>query len=90
MKTYILYRPISEHATKVEEYLRDFKAQTGKDIPMLDVDSPEGAEVCTLYDIVQYPAILATDNEGRVQNIWVGDNLPTISEVSYYVGDERI
>ena len=85
----MLYRPNSEHATTVESYLRDFRSRTGKDIATMDVDSPEGSELCRLYEIVQYPAILVTDDEGRMQNLWVGENLPTISEVSYYVADER-
>lgn len=90
MKTVLLYRPESEHATIVETYLRDFTSQTGKILPTLDVDSPEGMELCRLYDIVSYPAILATDNEGHVQNVWAGESLPTIGEVSYYVESERL
>lgn len=89
MKTLILYRPNSEHATMVESYLRDFKAQTGKTIPTLNVDSPEGIAKCQLYEIMQYPAVLATDNDGHIQNLWTGDQLPRISELSYYVPDER-
>lgn len=71
----------------VESYLRDFKMQTGKEISTLDIDSPEGMELCRLYDITQYPAILAMDDEGRLQNAWVGEQLPRIGELSYYVGD---
>lgn len=85
MKTVLLYRPNSEHATMVESYLRDFHAQTGKELPIMDIDSAEGMEICRLYDIVQYPTIIATDQDGHVQNIWSGDPLPLINEVSYYV-----
>lgn len=87
MKTLLLYRPKSEHATMVESYLRDFKMQTNKEITTLDVDSPEGMELCRLYDIVEYPAILTMENDGRLLNAWVGSQLPRISELSYYVGD---
>ena len=83
----MLYRTNSEHATSVEAYLRDFYSRTGKELTTIDVDTPEGAELCKLYDIVQYPAILVTDSNGNLQNLWAGDNLPTISEVSYYVSD---
>lgn len=85
MKTLLLYRPNSEHERLVLDYLRDFKMQTGKDLPTMDVDSPEGMQLCQDYDIVQYPAIIATDNDGHVQNTWIGEPLPRISEVSYYV-----
>lgn len=85
MKTQLFYRPNSEHERLVIDYLRDFKMQTGKELPTVDVDSREGVELCRLYDIMQYPAIVVTDDEGKVQNIWVGESLPRIGEVSYYV-----
>lgn len=85
MKTILLYRPNSDHERIVLDYLRDFKMQTGKDLLTMDVDSPEGAEICKLYDIMQYPAILVTDNDGKFLNSWIGDTLPQIGEVSYYV-----
>lgn len=89
MKTLVLYRPNSEHATLVEGYIRDFKRQTGHDLQTLDVDTPEGIEKCRLYGVVEYPTIIATDDQGTMQNSWRGTNLPLISELSYYVTDER-
>lgn len=85
MKTLLLYRPNSEHERLVLDYVRDFKMQTGKELPTLDVDSREGIELCRLYDIMQYPAIVVTDEDGKVQNIWAGESLPRVGEVSYYV-----
>ncbi|MGH7196209.1 MAG: hypothetical protein ACREGJ_00400 [Candidatus Saccharimonadales bacterium] len=89
MKTVLLYRPNSEHERVVLDYLRDFERVTGKQLPTMDVDSREGIEKVQLYDIMQYPAILATDNEGHVQQLWQGEPLPRIGEVSYYVEDKR-
>lgn len=85
MRTIMLYRPNSEHARLVADYLRDFESQTGKILPQMDVDSKEGTELCQLYEIMAYPAILVTDNDGRVQRIWQGENLPLVGEVSYYL-----
>ena len=85
MKTVLLYRANSEHERLVLDYLRDFKMQTGKDLPTMEVDSAEGMELCRMYDIVEYPAILARNNDGQVQNLWTGQTLPRIGEVSYYV-----
>lgn len=85
MRTVILYRPNSEHERLVLNYLRDFQRQTGKVLPQIEVDSVEGVELCRVYDIMAYPAILVTDNEGHVQQLWQGLPLPTISEVGYYV-----
>jgi hypothetical protein len=89
MKTLILYRPNSEHERMVIDYLRDIKMQTGKDVPTMDVDSREGMQLCELYGIVQYPAVLATDDEGHLQNLWSGTTLPRIGEISYYVNDQQ-
>ncbi len=88
MKAVLIYRPNSENERRALDYMRDFTAQTGKTLPTLDPDSPEGAEFCRLYEVVQYPAIVVTDNEGHMQTMWASDQLPTYSELSYYVEQE--
>lgn len=89
MKTVLLYRPDSPHERQALDYMRDFAMQTGKTLPALNPDSPEGAQLCQLYDIVQYPAILVTDDTGHLQNLWLGDNLPSFGEIGYYVETPR-
>ena len=84
----ILYRPNSEHATKVESYVRDFEHQHdlgSKSIELVSVDTREGAATASLYDIWSFPAILAVDMEGRVLNMWQGEELPLMDEVAGYV-----
>lgn len=73
----------------VEDYLRDFKMQTGKDLETVDVDSPEGIEICKLYEIMEYPAILVTDNDGSQQSLWTGMSLPRFGDLSYFVNDDK-
>lgn len=90
MRTLLLYRPSSEHERQALDYIRDFAAQTGKTLPTMDPDSKEGAELCKMYDIMQFPAILVTDNDGAMQNLWAADHLPTFSEVSYYIDDTAV
>ncbi len=85
MKTILFYRPNSEHARMVIDYLRDFEHRTGKELPTVDVDSREGIELCRLYGVMKYPMIVAIDNDGRELQRWDGDMLPQISEVSYYL-----
>lgn len=80
----MVYRPNSEHARAVVDWLRDFTRQTGKTIEEADPDTKEGALLCQNYDIVEYPTIVAFDDSGVLQNMWRGSMLPTISEVSYY------
>lgn len=85
MRTVVVFREESDHAREVLDYLRDFARQTGHELETLDPDTPEGADFCRTYDIVEYPSLVALSSEGTLQNLWRGRPLPTISEVSYYV-----
>lgn len=84
MRTVVVYKDYSEHARAVEEFIRDFKHQTGRDLEVVDPYTTDGAAFCSTYDIVEYPTIIAVSNDGVMQNLWRGQTLPTISEVSYY------
>lgn len=85
MRVVLVYKPQSEHATTVESFLRDFTRQSGREIETLDPESRDGATFCRSYDIVEYPSMIALDDNGQLQSFWRGLPLPTISEVSYYV-----
>ncbi len=85
MKVVMVYRDDSDRARAVIDFLRDVKRQTGHDIEVMDPDSAEGADFCRVYDIVEYPTMLALDDDGHLQNTWRGLPLPTISETSYYL-----
>lgn len=80
----VVYKQDSEHARVIMDWLRDFERQTGKKLEEVDPDSRPGASLCRAYDVVEYPTLLAIDNDGQLQNMWRGTMLPTISEVSYY------
>ncbi|HEX6258680.1 MAG TPA: hypothetical protein VFZ48_04325 [Candidatus Saccharimonadales bacterium] len=84
MRTVIVYKPVSDHARAVLEFLRDFEKQTGKKLDTIDPETREGAAFCTAHDILEYPTVIATDSNGVVLQLWRGLPLPTISEVSYY------
>lgn len=84
MKAVIIYKPQSDHARAVEDYLRDFKVRTGTDLETIDPETREGADTCRAYDIVEYPTVVALSDDGQMQNSWRGLPLPTISELSYY------
>lgn len=85
MKVVVVTKDNTDYARTVSDYLRDFKRQTGHDIEIINPDEPNGASFCRTYDIVEYPTIVATADDGAMQNMWRGLPLPTISEVSYYV-----
>lgn len=85
MKITVLYHPNSEYRMGVEDFVRDFKSRYSEaDIEVLDVDSVDGSALAKLYDIVQYPAILVTDESGHLQQYWQGSDLPPIDEVAAY------
>ena len=85
MRVVVAYKYESDHAREVLDYLRDFSRQTGHTIEEIDPDTPDGADFCRTYDIVEYPTMLALSDNGQLQNMWRGRPLPTISEMSFYV-----
>jgi hypothetical protein len=54
MKVLILYRPDSEHARTVEEFIHNFQRhRDSHHMETLNVDSRDGIATATLYDIMQ-------------------------------------
>lgn len=84
MRSFIVYKEDSDHARTVDTFLHDFERQTGRTLETVDPESRAGIDTCRVYDIVEYPTIIAVDDNGMMQNTWRGLPLPTISEVSYY------
>lgn len=85
MKVVIIYRPNSEHGRVVEDFIRDYQLrhQAGK-LEVLNIDSRDGNAMAALYDVMQYPAILALRDDGSVLRAWEGDTLPLMDEVASY------
>lgn len=87
MKVLILYRPSSEHSRRTEEFVRDYQARhRSHRVEALSLDTREGAALASLYDVVQYPAIMVTQNDGSVLKLWQGDALPLMDEVASFAG----
>lgn len=84
MKVYMVYKDESDHARAVTDFLRDFERQTGKQLEIVDPETRAGAGFCETYDVVEYPTIVAVDDNGVLQNMWRGTTFPTISELTYY------
>lgn len=85
MKALILYRPNSEFARPVEEYVRDFERTRNKTIKLVSLDTQEGSSQAKLYDIVQYPALLVVRDDGQIMKVWQGPQLPLMDEVAGYL-----
>lgn len=77
----ILYRPNSEHERAVMDFQREL-ARNQIITQMVNIDSRDGSVIARLYDIVQYPGVLAIERDGRLIQAWSGE-LPLIDQVSY-------
>jgi hypothetical protein len=84
MKVVILYRPDSDHARAVEEFAHEFERIHGRSVDMVSVNTRDGAATASLYDIMQYPAVMATTDIGEMLQVWSGENLPLMNEVAAY------
>lgn len=85
MRLLVLYRPNSEHGRRIEEFVHDYQSRhRGDRLEVLNVDTRDGSAMATLYDVMQYPAILILQTDGYVQKIWQGEALPLMDEVASY------
>ena len=79
----VIYRKNSDHARPVYEFLEIMSRRyPDKKIVEMDTETREGAAEATLYGVMQYPAIIASANDGSVQGMWEGVPLPLIDEVA--------
>ncbi len=85
MKVLVLYRPNSEHARGIEEFLHEFGRRNPADkIETIDIDTREGINAASLYDVMAYPAVLALADDGSELKRWVGEERPLLDELAYY------
>lgn len=85
MKVIVLYRPNSEHESRVDEFLHDFgHGHPERRIEKVSLDSRVGTHLAQVYDAVDYPAILALTNDGQLLKMWQGSQFPLMDELAYY------
>lgn len=84
MRVAVLYRSNSEHERQVLEFEREFEHRTGRSLNLLDLNTRDGWSMASLYDVVQYPAVVAMAENGSLLQLWQGENLPLMNEVMYY------
>ena len=85
MRVVIIWRDDADYSRSVTEWLGDFKRRTGREPESVSPDSPEGESLCRLYDVVEYPTIIALDNDGKLLQMWRGTMFPRIDDVNYYL-----
>lgn len=80
----MLYRPDSEYARPVEEFARELERQHQARIDLVSLNTRDGTSTASLYDIMEYPAILVLREDGQLVKEWQGGLLPLMAEVSMY------
>jgi hypothetical protein len=85
MKVVVLYRPRSEQEGKVLDFARDYKQLRNREFNLVSLDTVEGDNMAKVYDITQYPAFLAIKDDGQLEQMWQGENLPLMNELDYYM-----
>ncbi|MBQ2643906.1 hypothetical protein IJG11_03290 [Candidatus Saccharibacteria bacterium] len=83
MRVVCIYRDNQDYSRAVNEWLENFRRQTGREIETMDPD--KNISFCETYDVVEYPTILALGEMGDVRASWRGRDLPLINEVLYYM-----
>ena len=90
MKLTIIYRDNSDHARAVYEFVEMLRRKyPGKTARLLDIDTREGAAEASLRGVMQYPALVLTTYEGRVDEMWQGLPMPTIDTVGSRIKEEQ-
>lgn len=85
MRVVVIWRDESDYARSIIEWLHDCERRVGAVPESLSPDEPEGESLCRAYDIVEYPTIVAIDDQGKMIQMWRGRDLPRIDDVSYYL-----
>lgn len=82
MKIVALYHPSSEWARNVETYARDMERTQGMSVELVSLETRDGAAMASLYDVMQFPALMVMKDDGQMQQLWQGEQLPLMSEVA--------
>lgn len=69
----------------VDDFMREYARRYPDSVlEVIDVDSASGAEDAELYDVVQYPTVIARSDEGATLQRWDNGMMPLMNEVAYF------
>lgn len=80
----LLYKPNTPDDRDIDYFERRLN-EIRIPVDRVDADSREGAALTELYDAMDRPAVLVTNDEGVLVQMWQG-SLPAVSEVSAAYG----
>ena len=89
MKVVVVWKRETEYGREMEDWIRGFGSVFGREVESINPETREGDEFAKMYDIVEYPSILALDDSGKLLEMWRGLPLPTLNEVSYYASSKN-
>jgi hypothetical protein len=86
MRLLVIYRPKSEHARVVDEFIFNYEQRGDRTkVEVVDFDSAAAQSMLGIYGIVQHPTILALRDDGQLMKQWEGPQMPLIDEVISYL-----
>lgn len=85
MKIVALYHPSSEWARDVETYAHDIERTQGVQVELVSLETRDGAAMASLYDVMHFPAVMVIKEDGQMQQLWQGEQLPLMNEVAGFV-----
>lgn len=85
MRVVVISRDETDYARTVSTFVEDFRRRTGRELEVISPDGREGEGLARVYDVVEYPTILALSDGGELVKMWRGLPLPLIDEVSFYM-----
>ena len=83
MRVVCIYRDNEDYTRVVTDWMENVRRQTGHELESMNPD--ENDDFCRAYDIVEYPTIVALDDDGSILAMWRGREMPLINEVLYYL-----
>ena len=63
-------------------YARDIERSQGVKLELVSLETRDGAAMASMYDILSYPAIMVIKEDGQMQQLWQGEQLPLMNEVA--------
>lgn len=85
MRTLLICKDNQDYTREVLDWLREFEYSVGEGIiEQVDPETRDGESITQAYDILEFPAILVTADDGSTVQLWKGTPLPPTSEVGYF------
>ena len=85
MRTILICKDDQDYTRDVLTWMKDFEHQAGTGlIEEINPETTEGENLVTVYDLLEYPAIMVLADDGSVVQMWKGMPLPSPDEVSYF------